>query len=1617
MFEPSASALRPNAGKVFTQDPVKYWQPHPGGVDCVFETMSNGHKSQLFVLNWEYVRPSFVSKSGDLEISMTRVVLSENQLLRMHADLFFGSDDGIDAQDDWRELTFDGVPTGLTLHLPHPRAIAQIGLFGDNLSAVRVDLRMEDVFGVGKVVQGISNLYGDLCDQLRTLQSSAIDHRALFACVKLLLTVIRSDDGIILSIALADYVLYSGFSRLVLMGVIATFLPRIYYTLCHPQNKRQDGIMAQSGGLGQNVQGIFLLFFTLIAMVIAKRQPGEAEQKKFLSAMTSAGIFSRSVMNVSVLVGSLGVAVTYIYSHYQEWMTGVPADLSVLGQHSSLLEGWLASVEDVHTIFSGKQCATSDEEIRITNVYEQMKSLRADLQWLKLPAPAWQVFQSYAKKIEEVYEKTVLATHLNTPRVAPLVLWFYGGTSVGKSTLLNLFATDMLSEHYPTIKADEVFKHCYIRNVQQEYWDGYDMNKKIVMYDDFGAQIPGSGSGISELSELIQACNIMPYPLHMADIADKKKTQFVSDMVLISSNTKMPDCSEMSCPVASYRRRNFVIEVVIKDGYLKDAVHGTRVLDVGKLADPSRVSTEVYKFRFHEPLKTERDEQSPIKIDGREWHSYDEMFTILSDAFVQARGRSKNTVDQLTKRFDERRMRHQVNAQAGDEVVDAPINIGAAPSRISLFGASVSQRVRSLTTNITRYAGSQRAYLLSAFEEAQNNVRQAQYSMLRFDTGRAMEILRKFFIAAAGVVSVAGAGFLAYKGVKSVMSERNECDSVVCEACDEWVKPSELLHKTHKCEAGSSMWDSTIRLAKISKHAAQSWNSKQMKVHGVHRQRIKAHMGQNSKETSHKLRQKCQFKIVNLTNNKSVNGMFVQGKDFLCPAHFLALTKVGDVLRFINPNATGNQGKEIVFEEVFNPANALVFEEQDVAIIRCESKLIPPRPKIVELFVGDNELTKIASGMGRLQVMVKECDRFLFVLKEAKIEMLQEFDDLEDGKLAYSLPGFARKLYISTGFFYEMSTAEGMCGSPLLFMDDSVRGHILGFHVAGSDHSVKPVGFSNLITREMLQEMLDMFPKTISAADPNFPLMEEGRPRAEVGEIECELEGYLSPNFTSHGTMKTQLRPSVLWGRFGASENMPAKLGPFSFEGKVIFPMEVATAGIFKKPKPLNTRALDACADSFLWKITRPGVMNLDKIRVESELVAINGLPGEHYVDALNFQSSVGFPLNKLSPGTGKRRFFEGEEGQLVCGEMLRARLDALYGNLDEHLVPYRVFQATLKDEKRPIAKVLQGKTRMFGASPADFVIAFRRFFLRFSSEYMNARLECEHAIGIDVFSVENDIMIRRMKKNGKKWMAMDYSAFDKKMGAPLLWAVWRVIRGVMKAAGWNEADLLKAECLYNVIAHPKYVIYNSVYQMSQTHPSGDPITSVINSIANSLIFRYCYMELARENDKALWNFRSFEKNVSLYCYGDDNIATVSDVLPWFNQIAIAEKAKDLGMVLTPATKEGELMDFIPYEEVTFLKRWYRLSVDHGVIISFRAVGEILDTLNWYRKGNDPIMQLHQNLDIVLFELHFHGREVYNKWVSRIADECSKVGVHEPLLSYDEQIRVWYSRYRVDGGV
>lgn len=620
----------------------------------------------------------------------------------------------------------------------------------------------------------------------------------------------------------------------------------------------------------------------------------------------------------------------------------------------------------------------------------------------------------------------------------------------------------------------------------------------------------------------------------------------------------------------------------------------------------------------------------------------------------------------------------------------------------------------------------------------------------------------------------------------------------------------------------------------------------------------------------------------------------------------------------------------------------------------------------------------------------------LCVAVDKNTAVIRTGDVVAQDELVYNCPGPNGPVVLKLRKAYEyngLQNNDGDCGSPLVIMNSKFVKKIAGIHVAGS----YGVGYSTALN-------VDNIRNAMSRLCPRAQLSFEPHTTIEYDEL---LESPLTPpgNFHVLGKAKkytsapvvTKLRHSPVYGLISKPSCAAAKLGPFKGpDGEVVNPMSKSLAKAGTTTPHLDERVLAMATGA-----TSVAVNSFDSEeyrRVLTDQEMIEGA-GEHFAPVCR-KTSPGYPWVLHARGTPGKTKWLGRDAYEYHPD-LKAAVEERLALAKQGIRKAAVWVDTLKDEKRPLEKVREGKTRTISAGPMDFLLLFRKYFGGFTAHVVKHRVHNEIAVGIDMHSPAEVKMLRDyVTSKGKNMIAGDFSNFDGTLCPQVLYAALEVIENFYQG---SEEDRLVRRVLFSEVACSVHMRDGLLYLWTHSQPSGNPLTSYVNSLYNSISMRYVWYHLAPEG---LRNMRSFAENVSLVSYGDDNLLGVSDRTDWFNQVAITDGYKLLNMVYTMESKTGEVIPFRTINEVSFLKRSFRRDEDLTWVAPLDLL-VILEMGQWVHGDIDQRALCMSNVREALKELTLHGREVYEENAPKFRNACKAANLPVYVGDYDEAVDEW----------
>lgn len=591
------------------------------------------------------------------------------------------------------------------------------------------------------------------------------------------------------------------------------------------------------------------------------------------------------------------------------------------------------------------------------------------------------------------------------------------------------------------------------------------------------------------------------------------------------------------------------------------------------------------------------------------------------------------------------------------------------------------------------------------------------------------------------------------------------------------------------------------------------------------------------------------------------------------------------------------------------------------------------------------------------------------------------------------------------GYEYNLNTKKGDCGALLVsFCTKANKVVVVGMHVAGGNGHGMSVA---LLSADVEAVKAQLGPE----ASYDEPGVLSG-PAPELDGVAAQGFNVLGRCKPVHSPNATQLRKSPLWNTYAPSVQEPAMLRSSVVDGVVVDPWANARAVYRRDSVYLRQNLIDIVTDSYVSAMVQKSDDDVPwQPRVLSFEEAVAGIPGVPFIDGVPRGTSAGYPwILSVPPGMkGKQQFF-GSEGEYEfvsdsC-KVLRARVESILVSAENNLRLDHFFVDYLKDEKRDVAKVRAGKTRMICAGPLDLSIAMRMHFLDLERWIMRNRVRNGSAIGINPYGEEWHMLARALTSGGGGFgncmIAGDYSKYDSSLTRQVMSTFL-----VLADAFYGPQHSRVRRVLMEEVLDSKHVSLDYVYSWSNCNPSGQTLTGILNTFCNNILIRYASCVLLVGRDAPTRDLVSsaelVERNMVVVCYGDDNIISVGPLLrDKVTQSALTLAFAGMGMTYTSEDKGETTHELRCLSDVSFLKRGFRFDRGCGKFLAPLSLGTILEMPQWHKKADRDCVYLKDTVFTALRELSLHEEELFDKWASPILRAAfNKLGYRPPLSKYE----------------
>jgi hypothetical protein len=584
--------------------------------------------------------------------------------------------------------------------------------------------------------------------------------------------------------------------------------------------------------------------------------------------------------------------------------------------------------------------------------------------------------------------------------------------------------------------------------------------------------------------------------------------------------------------------------------------------------------------------------------------------------------------------------------------------------------------------------------------------------------------------------------------------------------------------------------------------------------------------------------------------------------------------------------------------------------------------------------------------------------------------------------------------------------SPGNSGSPIMAVNRmSNQISLIGFYSGCVQGQYGVVQKSNF---DAILNALNQITRSDGLPLISYPLLEGDASEASLSHYKGEFSHVSKADEARIAPSKTNLVPSFVQGEISELKTRPAFLKTFTHpeSGKRINIMADGIKKFGTANQHIDASVIDRCLEAEIQNLAKHSY-NEKFDRVYSTYDSVYGQEGIKFVEAINSSSSCGsvgkrkfieaygdtYPeyltKTKINNGTFKgMQDYEEAPGEFVC-KLFKEYESEFELAVRENRRMNLCWEDTPKDEKRPHAKVLIGKTRLFSCcEDVCFLVLFRKYTLGFSASVMNARIKNGTCVGVNCYNEDWDKLFEAITKHGENNIfAGDFGGFDSSHNFQVNSRIMGLINKYFYPNATDFENKMRLH-LWNEIVQSCHINGSDIYQWFKGQPSGNPMTTLLNCIVNNTGIRMVWDEVWRkEHNEVMRHQAYFNKHVVHQSYGDDSLTAVSEeAIGAFNQISVAENFTKFGFEYTDECKglNGALVPRKNVSEVNFLKRTFRPDPIHGWVMAPISKETLYEMMQWVRHCDDDVQQAIENIQNAVREAALHPKEFYDLFRSEI---------------------------------
>lgn len=1233
------------------------------------------------------------------------------------------------------------------------------------------------------------------------------------------------------------------------------------------------------------------------------------------------------------------------------------------------------------------------------------------------------------KSIEILDAKIAASGVCQTQRAPPLAVMIAGATGTAKSLL-----TPFLVASYLKSRPDGMGPHGTVTSntytrTGQKYWEGYTCQPVLVI-DDFGQQSDSVANPNQDFIDVVRIVNTVPYIMEMAQAQDKGKTAMKSELMICTTNTMKHRINSLTHAETVYRRFDYAFRIMSKDRDMVDGVLDTAVLldrhvtkqcecDSDEAGYTKLLCKTAFTFSRHEYQK---GADAFVEVEpGLTW---EQMTTMINVACAERRARGAELMASVnayatleTSETTESVYEETIESFAGvtgsfygsderraltQEWVDtvlSQIDDGEAEHDFLFLRQQVNEGIPAKEWNKTD----------RLFAEVLGPTGVPRPPMQAKGMGHKLRLLAKqsiqkikdyllgspvatlLFAMVSTVVLQSLVSYVVHMIGQGIVQTATAVSTNIGDLVrshvaggkvftswekQEGVRVSDTPNEVYiRIDKGKVVGSPVARVAYTPTTALESPTGDEVPFHasskGVERRKggyfVKLEGGEdrNLSDVERKV-------MGNMLDIYLVSG------DQRCRAGTMTMMTGHVGVTFMHwttrkfdsivlKRCIGGLEYPMLMSELkvhqLTDSNG---EKRDLAIMVVPRKM-PQFPSVVNhvwKLEDEQRTTRLKTQMMTTRELPEGCVMRLLEGSSKASDFVRTAEPKWRGAAKVVM---LRDVYEST-----FCTDGGDCGSPVLCVDRLMARKLMAIHVASDD-------FSHYSLE------IPLYQEDILAVLEEATLEDNAPPESELTFFDAQLGNVVNEKFFPVGAIgnvgmsisqptESRVKPSPVHGKIVAEKKAPVQLRGLNRAGipvreaavlRYAFPVPLVDQKLLKDCMMDTCRVINACSSEYDARL-----LTLDE--------AIFGGEMEYY-GSLNTSTSAGYPWQKMTTLSGKKGFvnLDSKWTKPILVEVVTERIEAAKRGVRSATI----WSDGLKDETKEWAKC--DRPRLFTGCPIDFTVAFRMYFGAFIGHVTASRAVNGVMVGINVHGLEWTNLRSWMRQASENVICGDFSNYDGTLCAELVYSVLDVAQSYY--GGHNKADDKVRAVLWLEIVNAMHLNGSDLYMMGHGNPSGNPMTSILNSIAQLVAFRYVWCRAGR----AMGDL----DQVRLAVYGDDNMISIRDDA--VDPAALTAGYAELGMKYTNSDKSGPAT-YGPFSSAVFLKRKFVYAEDTGRVMAPKELGDILEIASWTQSRHKWDNTGPDTLDAVVRELAHRSEEEYDQWTRCVARhaECQMRPLH-----------------------